>query len=136
MPNVRWKDDPAEYYKQYRKENKSRYRDYQRDRYRKNIDKERSRCVAKNRQLKLNAIAAYGGACKGCGIANPDLLCFDHVNDDGAEKRRNGQGTGIKLMNELKRNGWPKDIQLLCHNCNHLKKIGKLSYVQALGVNT
>ncbi len=78
---------------------------------------------------KKEAIEAYGGQCVGCGIEDYDLLCFDHVNDDGAERRKNcntEKAGGAALAAKLRREHWPDYIQLLCFNCNHLKKLGRL----------
>lgn len=53
-----------------------------------------------------------------CGESKWPFLEFDHVNNDGATKRRElGPATARWLI----RNGFPKDIQILCSNCNFAK---------------
>jgi hypothetical protein len=47
------------------------------------------------------------------------FLALDHINNDG-NKQRNEIGSGIQMYLFIKRN-MPKDIQVLCHNCNLAK---------------
>ena len=98
----------AKYAKWRYKNNTSGYRDQQR---------EWSRTSHQNR--KAEVIAAYGGKCACCGETEPLFLTIDHINGDGAERRRQGEGFGGGLYYTLKRLGYPKDAyQLLCFNCN------------------
>lgn len=47
------------------------------------------------------------------------FLTLDHVNNDGAEQRRNTGGkSGKSLAWWLRTHGWPTGIQVLCFNCN------------------
>jgi hypothetical protein len=79
-------------------------------------------------RLKLEVIAAYGGACACCGESTPEFLAVDHVDDDGAAHRRElgkHRSAGAATYEWLKRNGFPRDrFQLLCHNCNFAKSTG------------
>lgn len=73
---------------------------------------------AKNRALKAEVVAAYGGKCACCGEATLEFLTIDHTNGDGAEHRRK-VGKGKKIYADLKAMGFPKDgYQVLCFNCN------------------
>ena len=65
-------------------------------------------------------LVAYGSRCACCGETRERFLTIDHVfNDGGAEKRREGYGSGIGFYLFLKRRGYPKDrYRLLCYNCN------------------
>lgn len=73
--------------------------------------------------VKRRIIEAYGGKCTCCGEETLEFLTIDHVNNDGAEDRRqNGKKSGGKLYRWLIKNGFPKeDYQLLCYNCNCAK---------------
>ncbi len=76
--------------------------------------------TTRRRRDRKAAIEHYGGKCMRCGESIPEFLCFDHVNDDGAEHR-----TLVKppaLPTWLKNNGYPSLIQLLCHSCNIKKE--------------
>ena len=64
--------------------------------------------------------AHYGGKCSclGCEESNPMFLTIDHINNDGAERRRNGERSYADIIKA----GYPEDLQILCANCN----LGKL----------
>lgn len=76
------------------------------------------RSMARDRALRAEAIAAYGGACVCCGEAEPAFLELDHVNNDGCEHRRT---TGSHIERWAKRHGWPPVLQVLCGNCHRAK---------------
>lgn len=73
--------------------------------------------------------AAYGGFCKCCGEDDPAFLTMDHINNDGAEHRReigalhNGRYVkgGVDFYRWVERNNFPSYLQLLCFNCNCAK---------------
>lgn len=72
---------------------------------------------------KIKIIEAYGGKCICCQETALEFLTIDHVNDNGAEERKDtNQGTGGKLYRWLIKRNFPKDnYQLLCYNCNCAK---------------
>lgn len=62
------------------------------------------------------ALEAYGNKCVCCGEAEKIFLTIDHINNDGAEHKRN---VGKHIYKWLKDNNYPKDnYRLLCYNCN------------------
>jgi len=71
-------------------------------------------------------------SCPGCSVDDPDLLCMDHKNNDGAEHReslgiKNKKGNKGNLMYMwIKRNNYPPDFRILCFNCN--KSLGGYGY--------
>jgi hypothetical protein len=69
----------------------------------------------------------YGGACSCCGETELTFLTTDHVNGDGSEKRRtgfhDGHSGGSQIYRWVIRNGWPKDLQCLCFNCQWGKRL-------------
>lgn len=72
-----------------------------------------------NRRLRLEIIAAYGGACECCGETEVELLNVDHVLNDGYLERKDRNLFSHKLHYFLRRNGYPRDrYQLLCTSCN------------------
>ncbi len=76
--------------------------------------------------LRFVAISLLGGMCVMCGESEIDFLVVDHVNNDGAEHRRElrslGKGTSSSVYAEI-RDGTPsREYQLLCWNCNYKKK--------------
>jgi len=80
----------------------------------------------KNREkVRFGCLTAYGGnppKCACCGESHIHFLCIDHINNDGAEQRRNGlPRAGVGLYQYLKKNNYPSGFQILCHNCNCAK---------------
>jgi hypothetical protein len=73
------------------------------------------------RRLRDAAFEAYGGPiCICCGETERMFLTLDHVNNDGAEHRRQIQsGNESKnLYTWLKKHGYPSGFQVMCQNCN------------------
>jgi len=67
---------------------------------------------------------AYGNKCACCGESNPLFLNIDHINNDGYKLRpRNKSGNysppySGHYYKQIIQAGFPKDLQLLCWNCN------------------
>ena len=72
------------------------------------------------RKLRQEIIEKYGGKCAKCGINDVRVLQIDHINNDGNKHRK--VITTAQLPRWLKRNGYPKEFQILCANCNWIKK--------------
>ena len=72
---------------------------------------------------KMKALAHYGGKCTCCGEIEPRFLQFDHINNDGGERRKNNIGERF-LAGWLVQHDYPNDFQILCANCNHAKRYG------------
>lgn len=82
--------------------------------------------VAYDKRIRAEALQVYGGRCFCCGEDRPPFLCLDHINNDGAEHRRQLKATGKMTGNftrALKALGWPNDppLQVACWNCNMTK---------------
>jgi len=74
----------------------------------------------RNQELKAEVIVEYGNVCVCCGEGLIEFLSIDHINNDGAEHRKNLGRTNIYSW--LKANGFPKEgFQVLCMNCNFAK---------------
>ncbi len=81
--------------------------------------KAREEARQKREVFRLEAFEKYGGAfCSCCGESRTECLTFDHVNQDGAEKRRNGETVGVRFYRELCDSPLRSDIRVLCFNCN------------------
>jgi hypothetical protein len=70
---------------------------------------------------------AYGGHCACCGETELVFLSLDHLNDNGAEHRRQLREEGINgngLYRRLRQLDYPSGYQVLCFNCNWAKSHG------------
>lgn len=74
---------------------------------------ERQRAV----RVKWEVMQKYGGSCACCGESKVAFLTIDHINDDGAEKRRAGLHTG-GFYKKLRRLPVDPTLRVLCYNCN------------------
>lgn len=70
------------------------------------------------RKIRIEVLSAYGGKCTCCGEAETRFLTVDHVNNDGASRRRNSKEIGTSFYLRLRREGYPLTYQVLCYNCN------------------
>jgi hypothetical protein len=85
----------------------------------------RQRASAKREHARYRSLVLenYGGKCACCGESEPVFLAVDHVNNDGAEHRRElglGRST-TRWLKWLIDHDYPDEFQLLCHNCNYAK---------------
>ena len=72
---------------------------------------------------KLEVLNHYCGGepkCQGCGFSDLRTLTVDHVNDDGSKHRK--ELNGKLIYRWLIRNGFPQGFQVLCMNCQFIKR--------------
>lgn len=130
------------YDREYRKRNKEKIAAYK-DKWRRDNKDTWSAYWRNFRQkLKLQVMEHYGNgkvACACCGESMIEFLTLDHIDNDGAEHRRNevkgalkdGRGSragGWKFYHWLKKNDYPAEyrLQILCWNCNCAKGFYKV----------
>ena len=82
----------------------------------------------RSRGIKVEVFSHYGRdgkpCCVHCGLEDIEVLCMDHINNDGAKRRRElGIIGGLPLYRWLQRNSYPEGYQVLCANCNLKKQI-------------
>lgn len=114
---------------------KIRQAKYARDWRLKNPEKAKAGRDRANVKRKLECLTHYSKdgipQCACCGEKEIVFLQLDHINDDGAEHRRQVTKelgyfpTGTGMANWLKKNDWPPIMQVLCANCNWGKRLGK-----------
>ncbi len=79
-----------------------------------------------NRDIKIKVLQHYGATCAwpNCGITDDDLLTIDHIENDGAEERRNPDTKGGGAFYRfLVKNGYPDKYQILCWNHQWKKRM-------------
>lgn len=79
-------------------------------------------------QIKLwHKALEFFGPCPTCGSTNIKHLTISHINNNGAEMRKNGQNRGVILLANFNKQGWPESLKedycLECYNCNCSRKI-------------
>jgi len=87
-----------------------------------NRDRLREKANRFNHQLKLEVLTHYGGeppCCQICGFEDIRALSIDHIEGDGREHRKK-IGSGLRAW--LKRNHYPEGYQVLCMNCQFIKR--------------
>jgi hypothetical protein len=100
------KDDKAAYMREYYSRNRKKLDEY-----------------SNNWRMtkRLEFIVTAGGKCICCGETDPIVLDFDHINDDGAEHRKETKRANI--VNIFSKEGVDiSKFQLLCKNCNWRKE--------------
>lgn len=76
---------------------------------------------ARMREFRREVLGAYGGKCTCCGEATFEFLTIDHINNDGAQHRKE-VGESWAIYRWLKKQGYPDGFQVLCFNCNCAKQ--------------
>lgn len=74
------------------------------------------------RQQRDALLRLYGGKCTCCGEDNFYFLNIDHVNNDGAQHRRQMGSHGASIRAILREGYKPDRYQVLCCNCNSAKE--------------
>jgi hypothetical protein len=73
-------------------------------------------------RVKAAVIAFYSDGAMCCarwGVDDLDVLCLDHINDDGAAHRKELLGErkgGLNFYEKVKTLGFPPGLQVLCAN--------------------
>lgn len=91
-------------------------------------DRENSATREKRAKIKDAVFIAYGGyKCACCGETEPMFLSIDHIENNGAEHRREITGkrnsAGYHTYKWLYDNNFPEGYQVFCMNCNHGKRM-------------
>jgi len=78
------------------------------------------------RELRKEIIELLGRKCKRCGINDQRVLTIDHIFGGGKKEFDNSESSWkyYKYIKEIINNQkLDPPFQLLCHNCNHIKRI-------------
>ena len=68
--------------------------------------------------VKKEIFDQYGNVCKCCEEARSEFLTIDHVDNNGAEHRKEIGSGSHALYLWLRRNNFPTNFRTLCINCN------------------
>lgn len=82
-------------------------------------EKDRTQGRKRYRQVRLSAIAAYGGVCECCGESRYDMLTFDHKEKTYYKDKIRGVALTYDVLRTVEQLGNPNTkYRLLCWNCN------------------
>lgn len=84
-------------------------------------EENRARSRARNLRLRNQILDHYGRRCRCCGETEEAFLALDHVNGGGNKHRREIKGGHSSVYYWVITHNFPKDFQILCHNCNVAK---------------
>lgn len=73
------------------------------------------------KKLRVETLKHYGGSCACCGETTFEFLSFDHLDNSGAAHRKINGTSAREFVFWLRKNNYPSNIQILCHNCNLAK---------------
>jgi hypothetical protein len=93
------------------------------------LKKQCRECLKLQRKIRYNikaykAIEYYSNGsmkCEICGIDDRDVLCLDHIDNDGSKHRKECKYSSIYSWVET--NNYPEGFQVLCRNCNWKKHL-------------
>lgn len=87
-----------------------------------------------NKRLRARILELLGGKCP-CGFSDPRALQVDHVNGNGSEDRR---VHGRKYTKEVIRSieAGEGKYQLLCANCNWIKRYENKEYGRVVSMDS
>lgn len=123
------REKSAKYYKLHREECNSKNSLYVKKKrqdkawLKKRTEKNRERY----RKLRILVLDHYGNKCACCGETIKEFLTIDHINGNGKDHRKI-TGVGENFYRWITKNNYPKDLQILCYNCN----IAKMHYGQCV----
>lgn len=117
-----------QYYLTHKEQAKIRYKKYRDNFYQEN--KERIKQRVKKYQMiwypkrKEEVFKHYSSElkCAKCGFSDIRALSVDHINGGGTKHRRE-IGKGAQFYNWLKKNNYPEGFQILCMNCQFIKRV-------------
>jgi hypothetical protein len=100
-----------------------RYRERMTKNYWDNWEKHNRNRKAIARAQRLRIFENYGGAfCACCGEDEYVFLTIDHIENNGAQHKREIGGSGNILYRWIIQAGFPSGFQVLCWNCNEAKR--------------
>jgi hypothetical protein len=88
-----------------------------------NPQKVHQRLKDRREKIRLALLAGYSQGtmkCARCGFADLRVLQLDHINGGGSRYR--GAGNNYTEYLSLIRAGFPPGYQILCSNCNWIKR--------------
>lgn len=109
------------WWKKYRIKNLEKFRKDELFRWRRDRVKRLESAKKRHKERRLIVINHYGGKCACCGESTIEFLAIDHINNDGNKERKRRGNIGNHRFKDIINRKFPKNLQILCHNCNCAK---------------
>lgn len=78
------------------------------------------------KSVQIEVIRHYGGECNCCGESELAFLAIDHIGGGGMRHRKEiGISGGPRFYMWIRKNKYPKNLRILCHNCNQATSWGR-----------
>jgi len=97
--------------KEYYRKNKAYFQQKSRECYLRTKEKVKARWQTK----RAKVLQHYGAKCVCCGEQHIEFLAVDHTNNDGYVHRKQIK---TNIYDWIIKHDYPKNLQILCHNCN------------------
>jgi len=115
--------------KKTKEEKRIKVNEFARKFYQKNKEKLKKYRKESWQLIRIKVLGHYSNgtfSCSNCGFKE-DIFCLDldHINNDGAEKRKIVRQNTLLFPRIIKSN-YPPEYQVLCRNCNWSKYINTL----------
>lgn len=133
VASVSWSKDKTGYMREYSR--------YYRNKFPKKFSENKLRFYKTRKHLRdftrLDVLSHYSGGnpkCACCGENEINFLAIDHINGGG---RKHLKKLGMSSLHPswFVKNDFPKDFQILCHNCNWGKhKCGQCPHLSRIKV--
>lgn len=82
--------------------------------------------TARQARYKKAVFDHYGRACACCGEVREAFLVMDHANGGGSLHRKIDPYVGTNVYRWLISNSFPDWFRVLCANCNHATRYGRI----------
>jgi hypothetical protein len=84
------------------------------------------------KEAVVNVLTNGEGTCRWCGQGDLDVLCVDHIANNGRQHAaEHGYRGGHYLYKWIIKNEYPEGFQILCYNCNAKKEAIRRKQVMA-----
>lgn len=102
----------------------------------KNIDKIRATHTKNSQKRRLEILGMLGDRCKKCGYKEDyRALQIDHVRSNGKEERKQMSHSWSYTFWKKALAERPQDYQILCANCNWIKRLDKNELWRKVSLN-
>jgi len=116
-----------EWAQQWRAKHRQQSREYAKKYRQQNLARVREQKQQSGQKLRLQVLTHYSQGtlkCARCGFADLRALCIDHIDGHAYmwRKAHTGGASGSRLYQWLKGHEYPQGFQVLCLNCNLIKR--------------